>query len=176
VDGVSDALGLSAAVAWVTLLFLELALAARWSAMYFRSGVLLFRQRVVSQQSAARLEEDLNLTFEREFWSPLTFRQLPDGSVAFRERFSPFPMWLSYYIPVMHGRITPMPQGGVDVIGRSNWTAPLVGAMIMGRTLVEGGPLLAGVFGMFLSAMYAAQAMRFRQVAQVTAAAGIEAA
>ena len=65
-------------VACLAVLFLELALQARWDPRYFRFGILLFRQQVASTQTAPRLEEDLNLAFERSFWSPLTFRQLGD--------------------------------------------------------------------------------------------------
>jgi hypothetical protein len=153
----------------VTILFLELVLAARWSPAYFRSGVPLFRLRLSGHHSAARLEEDLNLSFERTFWSPLTFRQLPDGTVAFRERFSPFPIWLSYYIPLMHGRIRLLSQEKIEIIGRNNWAMPLVGGVVMVRTLHEAGPPLASVWVLFWAAMYVLQAMRFRRVSQVAA-------
>jgi hypothetical protein len=173
---VNETLGIAAGIACLAVLVIELILTARWNETYFRSGIPLFRKRLSSSRPLAALEEDLNLTFERDFWSPLTFRQLGDGSVAFRERLLPFPVWLSYYIPLMHGRITCLAEERIEITGCSNWAVPLVAGMIGLRTLLEAGPLLAIVWALFFAAMYGLQAMRFKRVSQVAAAATAEAA
>ena len=157
-------------VACLVVLFLELALQARWNPRYFRFGILLFRQKVASTQSASGLEEDLSLTFERNFWSPLTFRQLGDEGIGFRERMSPFPLWLSYYLPLMHGQIRFAIPGRIEVIGRSNIALPLVWAVVMARILLSREPLLGAVLAAFLGVMYGLQAQRFQQVGRRVAA------
>ena len=166
----SDMAWAAVTVACLVVLFVEVALEARWNPQYFRSGILLFRQRVASTESIPRIEEELNLTFERDFWAPLTFRQLGDGSVAFRERLSPLPLWLSYYLPLMHGRVRTADDGQTEVSGRSNWAVPLIWAVVTVRTLMSPEASLAAVSVVFLGVMYALQAFRFRQVGRIVAA------
>ena len=160
--------GLAITIGCMAVLTLEQVLAAKWNHAYFRSGLLLFRQRseLGKTTDADRIEEALNLSLETAFWSPLLFRRLPDDTVAFRERFWP-PAHFQYYLPLMHGSIKLLAPRTIEVTGRSNWGVPLLVIVVALRIFGVAGVELVAVWLLFFAFMYGLQAMRYRKVSWI---------
>jgi hypothetical protein len=93
------------AIALIAVLLIEVLLLVLWAPFFFRTGIVLFNQRIaatpaeLAQLSLAGLEHDL----PADTWLRLVFRALPDGSVAFCESFTP--SFGGRYFPLMRGRV-----------------------------------------------------------------------
>ena len=172
----ADTLQMALGILLLPVLLLEILLATRWSATYFSLGVPLFCARVSAPGSLGldRVEEDLNLEFERRLWQPLIFRRVEAQTVGFRERFWP-PVFFSYYVPLMHGRVRQPPGGGMQVQGRSNWALPLI-LVLIGIGAYKQAPELAGIWTLFVGVNYGLQVRRFREVVRIIRSVGSEAA
>jgi len=102
------------------LLLIDLVLQFFWNARYFSWGIRIFNQRIAApadwrtRLSLGSLEHDV----PRGTYLHLVFRQLPDGSHAFRESFA------QRFYPIMRGRVVADPRRReVRVEGRFNWSA-----------------------------------------------------
>jgi hypothetical protein len=93
------------AIALIALMLLELLLLLFWAPFFFRTGIVLFNQRIaaspaeLTQLSLIGLEYDL----PTDKWLGFVFRELPHRSVAFRESFAPG--YGGRYFPLMHGEL-----------------------------------------------------------------------
>ena len=93
------------AIALIALMLLELLLLLFWAPLFFRTGIVLFNQRIaaspaeLAQLSLIGLEYDL----PTDKWLSFVFHALPDGSTAFRESFAPG--YGGRYFPLMHGQL-----------------------------------------------------------------------
>ena len=151
----------------------EAFLSSRWLPSYFRSGPIVFSQRIVSRAlPSSGLPQPVTLEFEMRsaFAPPLQFRALSPGEIAFREEL--FEVRLFGYSPVMHGHIEARPlESSVFVRGRLNWSALVLfvtlALFLHGRGLVELMVLLLAAF----ASLYLIQAWRYRRVGAVLAEA-----
>lgn len=134
------------AIALIALLLIEVLLLVFWAPFFFRTGIILFNQRVaaspaeLSQLSLAGLDHDLPI----EKWLRLAFRALPDGSVAFRESFEP--SFQGRYFGLMRGLIVvETRRREVRVIGRCSWFALILTLLVVPIMLVRpmAWPMLA---------------------------------
>lgn len=106
----------------VGLMALEIVLQVAWNPTYFGLGIRTFRERI---PATAEMRERLVLNcLERDVatrqWTPLVFRALPDGRMAFRESF--FAGITGRYYPVMRGWSWWMPSAT-----RYGWKASATG-------------------------------------------------
>jgi hypothetical protein len=165
--------GLYVALALVAVFAVEAFLSSRWLPSYFRSGLILFSKRIEAPApEPSGLPHAIQLEFEMRsaLTSPLLFRTLSPGEIAFREEL--FEMRLLGYSPLMHGHIEARPTDqSVFVRGRLNWSSLVLfvslALFLHGRELYEFMALLVAAF----VSLYAIQAYRFRQVGDVVAEA-----
>ena len=157
-----------AVLALIAIAIAETVLAACWNRGYFRSGLLIFRQRIPfagaiqDLPDAARLEALL-----KSRWGPsILFRELSPGELAFREALWEF--HLLSYTPIMHGHIEALPaERAVLVEGRLNWFT--LGFVLMPALVLDDPssllslPFFVGVVGL----IYLIQAHRYRRLATV---------
>ncbi|WP_367382264.1 hypothetical protein [Stenotrophomonas cyclobalanopsidis] len=134
------------ALALIALLLIEVLLLVFWAPFFFRTGIVLFNQRVaaspteLSKLSLAGLNHDLPI----EKWLRLAFHALPDGSVAFRESFEP--SFQGRYFGLMRGLIVvDTRRREVRVIGRCSWFALVLTLLVVPIMLVRpvAWPMLA---------------------------------
>ena len=134
------------AIALIALMLIELLLLFAWAPLFFRTGIVLFNQRIAASPddlkrlSLGGLEYDL----PTERWARLSFRTLPDGSVAFRESFAPG--FGGRYFPLMHGRIVvDRRRREVRVMGRCSWFALVLTLLVVPIALLRpmAWPMLA---------------------------------
>ncbi len=158
------------ALALLAVFAVEAFLSSRWLPSYFRSGPIVFSQRIVPRRAAQGLPLPLKLEYEmRSPYVPaLLFRTLSADEIAFREPL--FEVRLLSYSPVMHGHIESCPdERSVFVRGRLNWSALVLFvalALFLRREgLVELMALLVAAF----ASLYVVQASRFRRVGAVVA-------
>ncbi len=110
------------ALALIALLLLELVLQLAWNARYWCVGIVVFTQTLPASAAARNqlalgsLQHDV----DPAGWLPLAFHRLPDGSLAFRERWGA--SVARRYYPVMRGRIVvDARRREVRVLGLCNW-------------------------------------------------------
>lgn len=120
------------AIALIALLLIEVLLLVLWAPFFFRTGIVLFNQRIaappteLSGLSLAGLEQDLPM----EKWLHMAFHALPDGSIAFRESFAP--SFGGRYFPLMRGQLVVNKRTReVRVIGRCSWFALAMTVMLL---------------------------------------------
>jgi len=126
------------AIALIALLLVEVLLLIFWAPFFYRTGIILFNQRVaaspaeLSQVSLAGLDHDLPI----DKWLRLAFHALPDGSVAFRESFEP--TFGGRYFALMHGLlVVDKRRREVRVIGRCSWFALALTLLVVPIMLVR---------------------------------------
>ncbi|WP_295521259.1 hypothetical protein [uncultured Stenotrophomonas sp.] len=126
------------ALALIALMLIELLLLFTWAPIFFRTGIVLYNQRIAASPddlkrlSLGGLEHDLPI----ERWARLSFHTLPDGSVAFRESFAPG--FGGRYFPLMHGRlIIDRRRREVRVIGRCSWFALVLTVLLVPIVLLR---------------------------------------
>lgn len=133
-------------IALTAVLLIEVLFLFSWAPFYFRTGIVLFNQRIAAspaelgQLSLAGLERDIPIRNAIR----LVFHALPDGSVAFRESFAPF--FGRRNFPVMRGLlVVDKHRREVQVIGRCSWLALILTVLAVPITLVlpEAWPTLA---------------------------------
>ena len=156
------------AIALIALLLIEVLLMLFWAPFFFRTGIVLFNQRVaaspaeLSQLSLVGLDHDLPL----EKWLRLAFHALPDGSMAFRESFAPH--FGSRYFPLMRGLIVvDTLRREVRAIGRCSWLALVFSVALLPIILVRpmAWPMVA-----FLLVFYMGYYIQRRRYANVVEA------
>ncbi|MBK0025876.1 hypothetical protein IAE57_06865 [Stenotrophomonas sp. S48] len=134
------------AIALIALMLIELLLLFAWAPLFFRTGIMLFNQRIAAapddlkRLSLGGLEYDL----PTERWARLAFRALPDGSVAFRESF--VPGFGGRYFPLLHGQIVvDTRRREVRVLGRCSWFATVLTVLLVPIVLLRpvAWPILA---------------------------------
>ncbi|WP_313140315.1 hypothetical protein [Stenotrophomonas sp.] len=159
------------ALALIALMLVELLLLLRWAPFFFRSGIILFNQRVaastaeLSQLSLAGLEYDLPVGK----WLRQAFHALPDGSVAFRESFAPH--FGGRYFPLMHGQLViDKRRREVRVIGRCSWFALAMTVTLLPITLVYPStwPMLGFLLVFYMG--YRIQLGRYAEVVEAVRA------
>jgi len=126
------------AIALLALMLIELLLLSAWVPLFFRTGIVLFNQRIAASPdnlkhlSLGGLEHDLPI----EKWARLSFHALPDGSVAFRESFAPG--FGGRYFPLMRGQLViDSRRREVRVIGRCSWFALVLTLLVVPIMLVR---------------------------------------
>jgi hypothetical protein len=149
----------------IAIAITETILAARWNRTYFRSGVLIFRQRIPFAGAIQSLPDAAHLdALLGSRWAPsILFRELSPGELAFREAFLEFR--LLSYTPIMHGHIEAVPaERAVLVEGRLNWFT--LGLVLMLALVFDRSSLLPflAVFAGGVGLIYLIQAFRFRRV------------
>jgi hypothetical protein len=152
-------------LALIAITIAETVLAARWNRAYFRSGLLIFRQRIgfvgaiQSLPAAAHLDALL-----KGRWGPsLLFRELSPGELAFREAL--FEFRLLSYTPIMHGHIEALPAELVVLVeGRLNWST--LGFVLMIALVLDRASSLVFLpfFVVVVGLIYLIQALRYRRV------------
>ncbi|WP_313148280.1 hypothetical protein [Stenotrophomonas sp.] len=134
------------ALALIALMLIELLMLFAWVPVFFRTGIVLFNQRIdasaddLKHLSLGGLEHDLPI----EKWARLSFHALPDGSVAFRESFAPG--FGGRYFPLMHGQLViDRRRREVRVIGRCSWFALALTVLLVPIVLLRpmAWPMLA---------------------------------
>ena len=137
------------AIALIALMLLELLLLLFWAPFYFRTGIVLFNQRIaaspaeLTQLSLIGLEYDL----PTDKWLGFVFRELPHRSVAFRESFAPG--YGGRYFPLMHGElVVDKRRHEVRVTGRCSWFAMALTVLVLPIILVR--PVAWPMLGMLL--------------------------
>jgi len=126
------------AIALIALMLMELLMLLFWAPVFFRTGIVLFNQRIaaspadLAQLSLIGLEYDL----PTDKWPSLVFRVLPDGTVAFRESFAPG--FGGRYFPLMHGQlVVDKRRREVRVIGRCSSFALALTLLVLPIILVR---------------------------------------
>ncbi|WMJ69144.1 hypothetical protein [Stenotrophomonas sp. 24(2023)] len=159
------------AIALIALMLIELLLLFAWAPLFFRTGIVLYNQRIAAslddlkRLSLGGLEYDL----PTETWARLSFRALPDGSVAFRESFA-----LGYggrYFPLMHGLLlVDRRRGEVRVVGRCSWFALVLTVLLLPIILVRpmAWPMLAVLLVFYMG--YSIQRRRYARVVEAVRA------
>lgn len=156
------------AIALIALMLLELLLLLFWVPLFFRTGIVLFNQRIaaspaeLTQLSLIGLEYDL----PTDKWQSLALRALPDGTVAFRESFAPG--YGGRYFPLMHGQlVVDKRRREVRVIGRCSWFALALTVLVLPIILVR--PVAWPMLGMLL-VFYIGYRIQRRRYAEVVEA------
>lgn len=156
------------AIALIALLLIEVLLLLLWAPFFYRTGIILFNQRIaaspaeLAQLSLGGLERDL----PTERWMSQAFHALPDGSTAFRESFAPH--FGCRYFPLMRGQlVVDTRRREVRVIGRCSWFALVFTAALLPIILVRpmAWPILA-----FLLVFYMGYRIQLRRYADVVEA------
>ncbi|HEL4109927.1 TPA: hypothetical protein UM343_000004 [Stenotrophomonas maltophilia] len=159
------------AIALIIVLLMELLLLILWAPFFFRTGIVLFNQRIaaspaeLARLSLAGLEQDL----PTERWMSQAFHALPDGSVAFRESFAPH--FGGRYFPLMRGQLmVDKRRREVRVIGRCSWFALAMTVMLLPIILIHPAawPMLAFLLVFYMG--YRIQLRRFADVVEVVRA------
>jgi len=159
------------AIALIALLLVEVLLLIFWAPFFYRTGIILFNQRVaaspaeLSQVSLAGLDHDLPI----DKWLRLAFHALPDGSVAFRESFEP--TFGGRYFALMHGLlVVDKRRREVRVIGRCSWFALALALLVVPIMLVRpmAWPMLACPVIFYLG--YRIQRRRYANVVEAVRA------
>lgn len=161
------------AIALIAVLLIEVLLLVLWAPFFFRTGIVLFNQRIaatpaeLAQLSLAGLEHDL----PADTWLRLVFRALPDGSVAFRESFAP--SFGGRYFPLMRGRVMIDAQRReVRVVGRCSWFALGLTLMLVPIILVRpaASPMLVALLLLLFYMGYFIQRRRYAHVVEAVRA------
>lgn len=159
------------AIALIALLLVEVLLLIFWAPFFYRTGIILFNQRVaaspaeLSQVSLAGLDHDLPI----DKWLRLAFHALPDGSVAFRESFEP--TFGGRYFALMHGLlVVDKRRREVRVIARCSWFALALALLVVPIMLVRpmAWPMLACPVIFYLG--YRIQRRRYANVVEAVRA------
>ncbi len=159
------------AIALIALMLMELLLLIFWAPFFFRTGIVLFNQRIAASSpelarlSLAGLEQDL----PTERWMSQAFDALPDGSMAFRESFAPH--FAGRYFPLMRGQlVVDKRRREVRVIGRCSWFALAMTVMLLPIILVHPAawPMLAFLLVFYMG--YRIQLRRFADVVELVRA------
>ncbi|HYQ23302.1 hypothetical protein [Stenotrophomonas sp.] len=159
------------AIALIALLLIEVLLLVFWAPFFFRTGIILFNQRVaaspaeLNQLSLGGLDHDLPI----EKWLRLAFHALPDGSVAFRESFAPH--FGSRYFPLMRGHLViDKRRREVRVIGRCSWFALVFSVVLLPIILVRpmAWPMVAFLLVFYMG--FYIQRRRYANVAEAVRA------
>jgi len=155
-----------AVFALIAIAIIETVLAASWNRGYFRSGLVIFRQRIslVGAIPTFPDPEHLEALFKSRWVPSLRFRELSPGELAFREAY--FEFHLVSYTPIMHGHLEALPAERVVLVeGRLN--SFTLGFVLMPALWMHEFPLfpflpiLVGACGL----LYLIQASRYRGVA-----------
>ncbi|HDS1147928.1 MULTISPECIES: hypothetical protein [Stenotrophomonas] len=161
------------AIALIALMLLELLLLLFWAPLFFRTGIVLFNQRIaaspaeLAQLSLIGLEYDL----PTDKWLSFVFHALPDGSTAFRESFAPG--YGGRYFPLMHGQlVVDKRRREVRVIGRCSWFALALALLVLPLILVR--PMAWPMLGLLL-VFYMGYRIQLRRYAEVVEAVRIRA-
>lgn len=140
-------------------------LLSRWSGVYFRYGIPVFRCSVTLPANPRVPSEVLEVACEGTWGPRLLFRELGAGHIAFREALSS-PPW-RHYSPVMHGLIVCRPaQRDAVVFGHLNWWVPTALAVFLVGEGWQGMLLLGCAPVVILGSLYGIQARRYRWVAK----------
>lgn len=159
------------AIALIALMLLELLLLLFWAPFFFRTGIVLFNQRIaaspaeLTQLSLIGLEYDL----PTDKWLGFVFRELPHRSVAFRESFAPG--YGGRYFLLMHGElVVDKRRHEVRVTGRCSWFAMALTVLVLPIILVR--PVAWPMLGMLLVFYigYRIQRRRYVEVVEVVRA------
>lgn len=157
--------------ALIALMLLELLLLLFWAPLFFRTGIVLFNQRIsaspteLTQLSLIGLEYDL----PTDTWLSFVFRVLPDRSVAFRESFA-----LGYggrYFPLMHGQlVVDKRRREVCAIGRCSWFALALTVLVLPIILMRpvAWPMLVMLLVFYMG--YRIQRRRYVEVVEAVRA------
>ncbi|MGF6416978.1 hypothetical protein ABH900_000439 [Stenotrophomonas sp. AN71] len=156
------------AIALIALMLLELLLLLFWAPFFFRTGIVLFNQRVaaspaeLTRLSLGGLEYDL----PTDKWLSFVFHALPDGSAVFRESFAPG--YGGRYFPLMHGQlVVDKRRREVRVIGRCSWFALILAMMLL--PIIVMHPMAWPMLG-FLLVFYMGYRIQLRRYAEVVEA------
>ncbi|HIE1097678.1 MULTISPECIES: hypothetical protein [Stenotrophomonas] len=159
------------AIALIAVMLIELLLLITWAPFFYRTGIILFNQRIaaspaeLAQLSLAGLERDLPI----ERWVSPAFHPLPDGSVAFRESFAPH--FGGRYFPLMRGQlVVDKRRREVRVIGRCSWFALVMTVMLLPIILMHpmAWPMLAFLLVFLMG--YRIQLRRYADVVEAVRA------
>ncbi len=155
------------AMALIALLLLELLLQGFWNAAYWGAGIVVFKHSLPAAAAARNqlalgsLQHDV----DPAGWLPLAFHALPDGSMAFRERWGA--SFARRYYPVMRGRIiVDAWRRQVRVLGLCNWNVVAIALSSVPVAVAHPASaallLLLPLFGV----SYALQRRRFMAVVE----------
>lgn len=148
----------------VAVFITELILSLTWNRFYFTFGIPIFARRVDRPRGLEDVSlEDLPRSTATAAGTPIVFRRLPSGAIAFREK--PFG-GLLHYAPLMRGVIRHNAgEAAVVVMGLVNWTAVALVAffvVMLGRGAKDVAPYFLVAFGV----LYLIQAIRFSRIAK----------
>ncbi len=158
------------AVAFIAVLALaaiETLLSGFWNRVYFTIGVPVFTKEVQLHGKQLPTPEQLETAVQSRWSTPLLFRRLSTGEIAFRERA--FGGGFFHYTPMMHGIIRRDPTGSVIVVqGLLNWFIPALVALavVSFQDLLGAGVVLS----LGLAVLYSLQRRRFIRVADAVQA------
>ncbi len=101
---------------------IEIVLSARWSRIYFKTGIPIYRRTIAAGHDEAQLPspEQIEAALPpRGRHAPMLVRRINNNQIAFREKLFHFGVG---YSPVMRGCITYHPvRGEAEVCGYLNW-------------------------------------------------------
>ncbi|MFG3450105.1 hypothetical protein ACGFZ3_16160 [Stenotrophomonas sp. NPDC047960] len=151
----------------VGVMALEIVLQVAWNPTYFGLGIRMFNERI---PASAEMRERLVLNcLERDVatqqWTPLVFRPLPDGRMAFRESF--FAGFTGRYYPVMRGMVVvDAKRNQVRVEGICNWMTLGIAVLCVSMPMVVAStwPMLL-MLAMFVYC-YFIQRRRYHGIAE----------
>lgn len=148
----------------VLIAIAEIVVSARWNRWYFTVGVPIFRRRIDRAEGLAGVDLDaLQKSTATVAGTPLLFRTLDSGVIAFREKAFGGSI---HYAPLMRGVIRHDPgEPSVVVLGLVNWTMlALVLALLwlVRGDLGDATPWLIGTFAI----LYLIQGVRYGRVAK----------
>lgn len=149
----------------VLIAVVELVLSARWSRVYFTTGIPIFVRRIEKPGGLASVDlESLEARTRPAAGAALLFKRVDATTIAFREEL--FGGGTLRYSPIMRGVIRyNAGEPHVRVIGLANWFAlALVACLVtlLRRKIVELLPIIAFAYGV----VYLIQAVRYNRVAK----------
>lgn len=151
----------------------ELIAYSRWNGLYFRTGLAIFRDEADAQspQADLPLPKDLEHRLENPKWKPVLFRQIGPDMMAFREA-----AWGYFdrgsYTPVMRGVVKfDRNRSKVFVRGPLMYFSLAFVAVFAGESYRFGAPWMSLFAVALYAGLFVIQVRRFRQVAELAAAA-----
>jgi len=154
---------------FIAILFLEMLFQAKFARLYFLVGLPIFRRTVKCRlgQNPIPGSDEIESSMPDSRFQELRFKALDSSNLGFRERFFGGFFEMAY-TPVMHGLLSfDRRRGVVSVTGYANWFPLAFVLFFVEGIALDGGVFFAFALAAILGVIYAIQASRFSNVAEV---------
>lgn len=156
-------------VLFLAILFLEMLFQAKFARRYFLVGLPIFRRTVKYRLGKNPIPgaDEIELSMPHSRFQELRFKALDSSNLGFREQFFGGFFQMAY-TPVMHGLLSfDRRRGVVSVTGYANWFPLALVFFFIDDIAQDGALFFALALAVILGVIYAIQASRFSNVAEV---------